>query len=111
MELGYYVSPTHGGGGLCTAAARAITRFAFRVWPGYASVPAGEAPQVDGTGGGVFRIEAFPKAHNAASRRVLEKCGFQLEGILRKRAVKGGRVEDMAMYSLIDDDLKDETTT
>jgi len=32
---------------------------------------------------------------------VLEKCGFQLEGTLRKNAVKNGEVKDMQMYALI----------
>jgi len=33
--------------------------------------------------------------------RVLEKAGFQLEGVLRNNAIKNGKVLDMKMYSLI----------
>lgn len=38
--------------------------------------------------------------YNMGSRRVLEKAGFQLEGILRSNACKNGQVLDMAMYGL-----------
>lgn len=42
-----------------------------------------------------------PFAYNAGSRRVLEKCGFQMEGTLRSNAVRDGKVLDMVMYSKI----------
>lgn len=48
----------------------------------------------------ILRIFAEPFAYNIGSRRVLEKAGFQLEGILKRNAVKNGRVLDMAMYAL-----------
>lgn len=47
------------------------------------------------------RIFAEPFAYNIASCRVLEKAGFQFEGLLRNNAVKNGTVLDMRMYSLI----------
>ena len=40
-------------------------------------------------------------AENKASCRVLEKAGFQMEGILRCNAVKNGKVIDMKLYALI----------
>ncbi len=49
----------------------------------------------------ILRIFAEPFAYNQASCRVLEKAGFQLEGILRRNAVKNGNVLDMKMYALI----------
>lgn len=49
----------------------------------------------------IIRIYAEPFAYNKASCRVLEKAGFQCEGILRKNAVKNGNIVDMKMYSLI----------
>ncbi|MCI8436826.1 MAG: GNAT family N-acetyltransferase, partial [Lawsonibacter sp.] len=49
----------------------------------------------------ILRIFAEPFAYNAASRRVLEKAGFQLEGVLRSNAVKHGTVLDMTMYALV----------
>ena len=47
------------------------------------------------------RIFAEPFTYNIASCRVLEKAGFQFEGLLRNNAVKNGTVLDMRMYSLI----------
>ena len=49
----------------------------------------------------ILRIYAEPFARNAASCRVLEKAGFQLEGTLRKNAVKNGEVLDMKLYALV----------
>ena len=49
----------------------------------------------------ILRIFAEPFAKNKASRRVLEKAGFRLEGLLRSNAVKNGAVLDMAMYALV----------
>ena len=43
---------------------------------------------------GVFRCEN-------TSCRVLEKAGFQFEGLLRNNAIKNGKVLDMRMYALI----------
>ena len=40
-------------------------------------------------------------AENKASCRVLEKAGFQMEGILRCNTVKNGKVMDMKLYALI----------
>lgn len=49
----------------------------------------------------LLRIYAEPFTCNIGSRRVLEKAGFQLEGILRSNAVKNGQVLDMAIYALV----------
>lgn len=54
----------------------------------------------------MLRIFAEPFAENAASCRVLEKAGFQLEGVLRRNAVKNGQVRDMRLYSLVREDLE-----
>ena len=86
-ELGYYVVRRRWGAGICTEAVRLICRFAFE--------------NTD-----VLRIFAEPFAENAASCRVLEKAGFQLEGVLRRNAVKNGQVRDMRLYSLVREDLE-----
>ena len=49
----------------------------------------------------ILRIYAEPFENNRGSSRVLEKAGFQFEGILRSNAVKNGAVIDMKMYSQI----------
>lgn len=48
----------------------------------------------------IVRIYAEPFADNLGSRRVLEKAGFQPEGIMKNNAFKNGRVIDMALYAL-----------
>ena len=45
------------------------------------------------------RIEAMVFADNRASRGLLEKLGFDLEGLLRQYEYIKGRFVDMAMYS------------
>ena len=46
----------------------------------------------------ILRITARIFSPNAASRRILEKNGFQQEGILRRAICKGESVYDMCIY-------------
>ncbi len=80
-ELGYYLAEKYWGKGLMTQAVRMLCRKLF--------------DQTD-----ILRIYAEPFSYNTGSRRVLEKAGFSLEGIMRSNAVKNGRVLDMALYAL-----------
>ena len=81
-ELGYYIGEDYWGKGITTQAVRQICAYVFE-------------------NSDMIRIYAEPFAHNAASCRVLEKAGFQLEGTLRSNAVKNGKVLDMKLYSLL----------
>ena len=81
-EMGYYVGEPYWGKGIGTSAVRQTVGYVFE--------------HTD-----IIRIFAEPFAYNGASCRVLEKSGFQLEGVLRKNAVKNGKVLDMKMYSLV----------
>lgn len=81
-ELGYYIGETYWGKGYMTSAVKQICRHVFETTD-------------------IIRIFAEPFARNAASCRVLEKAGFQLEGTLRSNAVKNGTVLDMKLYALI----------
>lgn len=81
-ELGYYLGEPFWGKGVATAAVGQACRAVFA--------------RTD-----LLRIFAEPFAHNAASCRVLEKCGFTCEGTLRWNAVKNGRVVDMKLYALL----------
>ena len=47
------------------------------------------------------RLTAFTDIENVPSQKVLEKLGFQREGILRRVTFRDGRWCDMAMYGLI----------
>ncbi len=81
-ELGYYIAEEYWGSGIMTQAVRQICEYVFK-------------------NSDLIRIYAEPFAYNTASCRVLEKAGFQLEGVLRNNAIKNGKVLDMKMYSLI----------
>ena len=50
------------------------------------------------------RIQLVIVPGNAASRRVAEKCGFQLEGTDRGAFFNDGRNQDVLVYSLLRDD-------
>ena len=47
------------------------------------------------------RIQLVVLPNNAASRRIAEKCGFTLEGVLREPFFHRGRNVDVLMYSLL----------
>jgi len=48
---------------------------------------------------GLLRLFAQPYAANLASRRVLEKAGYELEGTMRRSAIKDGEVRDQSLYA------------
>ena len=85
-NLGYWTRSSVTGRGMATAAACLAVRYGFRYL-------------------GLNRIEIVASVHNEASRRVAEKTGAQLEGILRSRFVVRGEVHDAACYSLTPSDL------
>lgn len=81
-ELGYYIGEEYWGKGLMTQAVKQTCAYVFEH-------------------SDILRIFAEPFSYNLASCRVLEKVGFQYEGILRSNAVKNGKVLDMRMYALV----------
>lgn len=88
-ELGYYLAEPFWGRGIGTAAVKKMCAFVFE-------------------NSDIARIFAEPFSQNAASCRVLEKCGFTCEGILRKNAEKNGKLLDMKMYSLLKEEFSPE---
>jgi RimJ/RimL family protein N-acetyltransferase len=52
-------------------------------------------------GGRLLRLEAPVFAWNPASMRVLEKCGYAKEGVMRKSVVKDGEVIDSVLYAKV----------
>ena len=50
---------------------------------------------------GLVRLEAPVFEWNPASMRVLEKCGFIREGVLRRSVYKDGAVIDVVLYALV----------
>lgn len=81
--LGYWIGRPHAGRGHATAAVRAVCRFAFE------SV-------------GLHRVEAACVPDNLASRRVLEKAGFEHEGRARAYLKINGAWADHLLFGLID---------
>jgi len=49
----------------------------------------------------VVRIYAEPFANNIGSRRVLEKAGFILEGIMKNSVFKNDTIQDSCMYAML----------
>ena len=88
--VGYWLLARARGRGLATAAVRLLTRWAMA-----------EA--------GLRRIEALVEPGNRASLRVLERCSFRREGLLRDYLDPGdnGRRADAYLYSLIPGDPPD----
>ena len=85
-ELGYWLGVPFWGRGIMTAAVGQICREAFQ--------------RMD-----IVRIHAEPYARNGASRRVLEKAGFTLEGTLRRSVYKNGEILDSCIYALLKEEL------
>lgn len=81
-ELGYYIAEPDWGQGHGTRAVKQICELVFETTD-------------------IIRIFAEPFARNLGSCRILEKAGFQLEGLLRKNAIKNGQAEDMKLYALV----------
>jgi RimJ/RimL family protein N-acetyltransferase len=50
------------------------------------------------------RVEAFTDVENLPSQRILDKLGFQREGVLRRSNFRDGRWCDLAIYGLLRDE-------
>jgi len=81
-EMGYWLGEPFWGGGLTTRAVLATSEWAFENYH-------------------LTRIFAMAFSHNVGSMRVLEKAGFEREGILRRSAVKNGMVLDRVLYAKV----------
>lgn len=81
-ELGYWLGEPFWGKGIATEAAGLVTRHAFETLD-------------------IERIQAFVFAWNPASARVLEKCGYALEGRLRNAIFKDGEITDALVYGIL----------
>ena len=81
-EIGYYIAEEYWGNGIMTKVITEVCNYIFN--------------ETD-----IIRIFAEPFAYNIPSCKVLEKAGFELEGILRNNAIKNNKILDMKMYSII----------
>ena len=83
FEIGYWIRTSCAGQGYATEATVALAEFAHRHL-------------------GARRLEITSDARNAASRRVAEKSGFELEGIRRaSRRDTAGELADSCMYARV----------
>lgn len=78
-DIGYFLVGSQWSKGIMTAAVGRACEEAFRTLD-------------------LLRITAAVYEPNGASRRVLEKNGFVLEGTLRNAVIKNGQVQDLCLY-------------
>jgi RimJ/RimL family protein N-acetyltransferase len=81
-ELGYVLRRDHWGRGLATEALTAMIHHAFARL-------------------GLHRLETDIDPRNAASIRLVERLGFEREGLLRQRYFVAGAIQDSAIYGLL----------
>jgi ribosomal-protein-alanine N-acetyltransferase len=87
ISIGYWVGAPYARQGYMTAALRVLVPFVFENL-------------------GFHRLEAACLPSNAASRALLEKCGFRHEGLARKYLRINGQWQDHLLYAAIDDHLR-----
>ena len=81
-EVGYWLGEEFWNRGICTAALKAATAYAFKTY-------------------NLNRIFALPFIENRASMRVLEKAGYRQECVVRRSAFKDGRFVDQVVYAYL----------
>ncbi|MFL5329015.1 MAG: GNAT family N-acetyltransferase [Gemmataceae bacterium] len=82
MELGYWIGEPWWGQGLATEAARALVTHVFEDYV-------------------VERMQAHCVVANDASSRVIEKLGFQFEGVARSAVCLRGTFYDVKRYAIL----------
>ncbi|TWR28718.1 GNAT family N-acetyltransferase [Mucilaginibacter achroorhodeus] len=78
--IGYWLSEEHWGRGIMVEAVKILTHYAFT--------------KLD-----AICVQAFVFSENTRSMRVLEKAGYQKQGIIRQSVIKRGVVMDEHIYA------------
>jgi RimJ/RimL family protein N-acetyltransferase len=86
-EIGYFIGEPFWNRGIMTQAVNLVTSYAFNDL-------------------GLIRVHAGIFEYNRASQRVLEKCGYEKEGVFRCSVIKNGVVYDEIRYARIDPALR-----
>ncbi|MGE5347770.1 MAG: GNAT family N-acetyltransferase [Actinomycetota bacterium] len=81
-ELGYFIGEQYWNRGITTRAVNLICDYGFR--------------ELD-----VIKIFSGVFSFNTASQRVLEKCGFEREAVLKSSVIKNGKIYDEFRYAKI----------
>lgn len=85
FEIGYYVTTPHTGKGLATESTNALIRYAFNALA-------------------ATKVKICHSAGNDASARVIEKLGFEKEGVFKRDArLNDGTLTDHHWYARFDD--------
>jgi RimJ/RimL family protein N-acetyltransferase len=87
-QIGYVLVPSERGKGYCTEAVQLAVDYLFMSKE-------------------IVRVQAGTFTDNMASQKVLEKSGFQREGIIRKGLFAWGKWEDVYIYSLLREEWKE----
>ncbi|KAG0580786.1 hypothetical protein KC19_4G199100 [Ceratodon purpureus] len=83
-DLSYILAKEHWGKGVVTVAAKMAVEAGFKEFH-------------------LARIQAYTLTHNIGSQRVLGKCGFQREGLLRNFVKIRGTVVSVFVYAIYQD--------
>jgi len=86
-ELGYMIHPDAQGNGYATDAATRLVRYGFEDRR-------------------LHKIKANAFGPNEASQRVLEKVGFEKEGVFESHAYVRGEYVDLHRYGVLEDDFE-----
>ena len=78
-EVGYWLAQPYWGRGIAAAALRVLTDYVFATH-------------------GIERISSVVMHPNLASQRVLEKSGYEREGVMRRAVLKNGEIYDMVLF-------------
>ena len=81
-EMGYWLAEQFWGRGTASRVVGTMSEWAFDNYK-------------------ITRVFAMAFAHNAGSIRVLEKAGFEREGVMRRSAVKNGVVLDQILFAKV----------
>jgi [ribosomal protein S5]-alanine N-acetyltransferase len=81
-EIGYWLAKPFWGRGIMSAVVSRLCQHAFEEF-------------------GLVKIIAHVVTHNPASARVLTKCGFVQEGLLRKHFLKDGQFLDVWLFAML----------
>lgn len=85
-EIGYVLGSKYWGKGIAARAVKMVAAEIFFDWPN------------------LERLEGLVDVDNIGSQKVLEKAGFQREGVFRKYFIQKGRARDAVVFSLLSTD-------
>lgn len=86
IEIGYWLLPEYWGSSIIKEAGLVACEYVFQIMS-------------------VHRIEAVVETENLNSKKIMNKLGFELEGIMRDCEIKDGRFISLEMYAKLNDAL------